>query len=121
MTEYTQAIALTDRLIKKKGRDILIKRANKTENSDPWKQDTEDSSDFKVKGFFLGKMKTNREEQVIQSDIETVLVAAKDLEVIPTTEDSLVDCLAEKTYTIEFVDTLKPGDENILFTIGIKT
>ena len=131
MTEYTNSINIAGKLITKKGRDIIIRRGNKTEPSDPWKQDSENESDYRVKGFFFNESfgrfassrrgNQNRANDVVQTNNETVLVAALNLSIVPTTEDTLVDCLVDKAYTIIFVDSLKPGSEDIIYSIGIRT
>lgn len=118
MTEYTNAINLASRLIAKKGREIVIRRENKTEATNEWEKDTIDNSDYLVSGVFLGTKQKNRKGEVIEMEMEMVLVAAKDFELVPTIDDLLIDCGVVRT--IVAVDPLKPGDENIMYEIGLK-
>jgi hypothetical protein len=117
MTEYTSAINLASRLIIKKGRTVTLRRFDETPGAQPWDPPTVVNDDHSIKAVFLGKMKQDRDGTLIQSDEELVLVAAKDLTIVPTTDDVIVD--GSTILKIATADDLKPGDENVMYTLGV--
>lgn len=118
MTEYTTLIALADRLIRKKGRTIILRRVTKTPAANEWEQPSIVNSDQTIKGVFLGKLKRNINGEIIETDIETVLIAALDLTTVPTTDDLIID--GSRQRVIVKIEPVKPGDESVFYSIGLK-
>lgn len=119
MSEYMASRSLADRLIEKKGRAIVVRRLVKVEADNPWElPDETDNDDHPAFGVFIGKTLENRDGTIIQKENETVLVAALNLSIVPTTEDLIIDGAA--TRVIAAVEPVKPGEEDVLFSIDLK-
>ena len=117
MTEYTSAIALASRLIIKKGRTITLRRLNETPAANEWDKGSVANDDHPVKGVFLGRMKIDRDGTLVRSESDTLLIAALNLTIVPVTADVILD--GSTQFSILTVDELKPGDEEIMYTLGI--
>lgn len=118
MSEYMASRSLADRLIEKKGRAIVVRRLDKTEPDNAWEQPIVVNDDHDAFGVFIGKTLENRDGTIIQKENETVLVAALNLSIVPTTEDLIID--GAVTRVIAAVEPTKPGAEDVLFSIELK-
>ena len=90
----------------------------KTPAANEWEQPSVVNSDQSIKGVFLGKLKENIKGELIQSDLETVLIAALNLTTVPTTDDLIIDNSRQRV--IVTVETVKPGDEAVFYSIRLK-
>lgn len=118
MTEYTASIALTDRLIRKKGRAITLRRSITTPGEKPYDPPVVTSEDYETTGVFLFGVKENRSGEIIEQENETVMVPAFDLPILPATDDVVIDGGVQRV--ILSVRATKPGDEAIFYRIELK-
>lgn len=117
MTEYTNAIALALKLINKKGRTIILSRVSKADTGTPWKPGAPTNDNHIIKGVFLGTTSFNKEGELVSTDNEHILIAASGLAIRPTIADLIVD--SAETLKILSVGDLKPGDEDVLYTLEV--
>lgn len=123
------AIDTAHRLIAKKGRDVLLRRnvgTDPVENGKPWLGVQREDDDFPTRAVFLGTAESDallalgagRVMAAVKQGATSALVAAKGLPWEPDEKTRIVD--GERVWSVLVVDTLRPGDETILYTFALR-
>lgn len=121
MAEYDSAVATALRLINLKGKTVTFKTKGLTtpDANEPWNKTKGSPTPIgtpKAVEVSLQRKYANR-ENIRETDIQ-LLVAASGLGFVPST-DHLVD-IGSDTYQVVAVDRLKPGDQDIMYTVILR-
>lgn len=123
MSNHAKFVVLADRLISKHGRVVTFKRINSTpaDATKPWKGTSSPSISIgplkaafvPFRGFEFGSVFEDSELFKEVQEICLVSASGGDLETCHLVTDNGAD------YKIEWVQRLCPGDQKILYAIGI--
>ena len=119
MGEYDSVIELAERLIRKKGRAIVLRRTVKTppDPSKPWTVDTQNFNYNRI-GVFINFEEKQIDGTLIHQEDQRLLFSAKNLLIIPSVEDVVIDETAE--WKIIWIRPLKPGMQTIIYEAQVR-
>ena len=121
MTEYTSAVALSKRLIEKKGRlvDLVLQRDYAPDPSKPWEIDKASPETQTVKAVQIDlQSKFIDGSTVVQTDKQFIIAAASTDGSKITTDHLFVD--KGYNHRIIRVSPLEPGGECVLFNLIVR-
>lgn len=125
MGVYDSQVALADRLIREKGKPVIVVRQTTTTPVNPWEPGIPDELLDDAYGVFLNFSQKDMETMSkmdgaseIQASDRKVLVAAQTTIAPITINDKLRDESGD--WAIEWVQILAPNGENILYTLRVR-
>lgn len=127
MTEYTSAINLAARLIIKKGREVVFHYRNSASSADPNPERPEDKAAPVVqtqtlKMVFIGyEQKAINGTDIITGDQQVYMFAKGTLRA-PTRKDLIFETAKHggEAWNIVEVETIKPGEEDVLYILQVR-
>jgi hypothetical protein len=124
MGEYTSAVALATRLLEKKGRLVtLLRKPTQTVSNvaKPWRVDKTSYTRLPLKGVFLDAPLEGLRGGKNPGDERWCILAAKTAAGVTVLEPSLAELIEDgtKTYSIEAVTRLQPGDTAIAYSVKV--
>jgi hypothetical protein len=124
-------VDLAERLISKNGRDITLSLTTTTPDAQPWKVGSTSVATQVVKAVFDGDLgdpfaailtqtagSGDRETTTLNARESLVLIAAKGLTIVPTPDVQMID--GDQTLEIVSVIPIKPGAQDIMYTVKVK-
>ena len=124
MTEYTSAIDLAARLIIKKGRQVLVRHletdAQLVDPNRPWDKPEPLPSDISTKVVFIDYELKFIDGQTIKTKDKQGYMFAKGAPFKPTNKDKVYDKIDKKWWNIMEVETIAPGDEDVLYILQLR-
>lgn len=123
------AVDTAERLIAKKGRDVLLRRnvgTDPVEAGKAWLGRQRENDDHPTRAVFLGtvaadmlvKLGAGRALAAVQAGASVALVAAKGLPWEPDEKTRVVD--GDRVWSVLTAEVLRPGDEVILYTLALR-
>jgi hypothetical protein len=119
MAVYTAQIELATRLIKEKGKALVLRRSlgtTPTLADEPWKPAPAAPTDFAFQGVLLDKAMLHKPGSKIIEGSQFILVSV--FAAVPTPADIMVD--GSELWQIISVETLAPNGEHIIHELQVK-
>jgi hypothetical protein len=122
MTVYTEIIAEAKALIDEFGRSMILRQNTNVTAEDvsqPWDGVGITNLDTTVKGVFLSNHQRYINNTVVRAGDQLLYLSASSLgDIVPSQQDLIVD--GSDIWKIINITPIKPGDENIMYTLLIR-
>ncbi len=123
MAEFDNALTFSLRLITKKGETSTLRRkvdGTPVDAAKPWEPGTPTFDDTSVKAVWLNYDVNRVDGQLIQSQDQSVTVAAKDLTVVPDPSTDVIVRADGQRWTIVDVRPLNPNGQTIIYELQVR-
>ncbi len=121
MAEFDRAVALAQQLIEKKGRTVTFEKRSTTlqDPTKPWLGSNQMPTQTALKAVFLNFELKEVDNTLVQRGDQKCLMAAESISgILPNTQDRIVD--GSINWEIVNVNTLKPGEQEILYELQVR-
>ena len=125
MGEYDSSVALAQRLLTKKGASAILRStvvSTPPDPSKPWIPGPSTPTDQNVKALFLNYAQKYIDGTLIRTGDQQVYLPSMDITGAPIFPaiDGLIIRGTEKPWKIIGIDPLKPGEQQIMFTVQVR-